>query len=461
MSNSIPTNFVIDKQVPNFVRENHSKFVRFLERYYEYLDQDENINDYIKNVLNYLDPDKTSIDFLLNFFDELRDIPKSFVVDKRLLAKHIYDLYDSKGTEKSIQLLFRILFAEDIQIIYPSESILIASDGRWKQDIFITVSPKSGDLVYDSSFKFTLENEDSSEVYSISPSKIEYETATNTYRIFFSATENAKIYLNQFFIVRSNSDKIFAGVVTKSPYKLSIVSGGKYWQRGTIVRIKGTFLDTIARVINTDENGRLTGLEILQYGYGHTENQTITVSPFSEKPTNPNVDISYSGTTYTVTIKDTLEYSYSIEGITSGATQDSYFSDDYTNEMYSGSSIINVGFSNSSSTFIPSSDITTQEWLDSRTVLTYSYDITGRPKGDWISDRGKISSPSIRLQDNYYYQLFSYAIKTEKCINSWKNAISLVHPAGLKFFSEFYKLYSNDYSNSFSASTNIRYFLSL
>lgn len=456
MSNTLPTNFVIEKQVPRFVRENHPKFIQFLEKYYEFLDQDENINDYIKNVIDYIDPDKTSLDFLLNFFDELKGMPKNFVADKRLLAKHIYDLYDAKGTAKAIELLFRILFNEKVEITYPSENMLIASDGRWKQDIFITISPKNGNLLLNSAYTYTLENNDSTEVYKIFPSSIQYDLLTNTYRVFFPATETARISEGQFFIVNNLSNKIFSGIVVKSPYKLNIISGGKSWQRGAIIKIPGNNFDTIARVINTDEDGKLTGLEILQYGYGHSENQTITTSPYSQKPTNSNVDITYSGTTYTVNVTDYLDYSSNVIGITSGATADSYYLDDYSSDMYSGSDIINVDYNTSTTSGVnTNNDITTQEWLDSRTVLVYKYDIVGRPKGDWNSDRGKISTTSIRLQDNYYYQLFSYAIKTEKCINRWKNAVSLFHPAGLKFFGEFYKLYIDDYSNSFTGTTTI------
>jgi len=63
--------------------------------------------------------------------------------------------------------------------------------------------------------------------------------------------------------------------------------------------------------------------------------------------------------------------------------------------------------------------------------------LIGKPKGDWNTERGKISTNSIRMQDNYFFQLFSYAIKTSRCINRWKPAIELVHPAGLKYFGEF------------------------
>ena len=41
------------------------------------------------------------------------------------------------------------------------------------------------------------------------------------------------------------------------------------------------------------------------------------------------------------------------------------------------------------------------------------------------------------IQDSYYYQKFSYVLKTGTNIADWSNAFTrLVHPAGLKFFGE-------------------------
>ena len=61
----------------------------------------------------------------------MADIPENMLTDKRLLLKRIKDLYTSKGSQKSYDLLFRILYNQDIDFYYPGEDILRASDGRW------------------------------------------------------------------------------------------------------------------------------------------------------------------------------------------------------------------------------------------------------------------------------------------------------------------------------------------
>ena len=56
--------------------------------------------------------------------------------------------------------------------------------------------------------------------------------------------------------------------------------------------------------------------------------------------------------------------------------------------------------------------------------------------GFFTDDQGKVSS-SKKLQDNDYFQDFSYVIKTSDSINTWRQDIlKLLHPAGLKLFGE-------------------------
>lgn len=120
---------VINEQVPGFVSNDHQTFVKFLEAYYEFLSTKQFVAS--ERLLDYLDVDTVPQDFLNYFWEEIKEIPGTVVADKRLLAKHIRDLYSSKGTRKSIELLFRILYNEDIKIYEPKDDVLRASDGKW------------------------------------------------------------------------------------------------------------------------------------------------------------------------------------------------------------------------------------------------------------------------------------------------------------------------------------------
>jgi len=131
------TSLLINRQVPEFVREEHPNFIAFLEAYYEFLEtkQGTKKNDLItvsKNLRYVSDVDVSITDFESNFFNTYAElIPREVEVGKATLIKHILPLYLAKGNEKSFKLLFRLLYNEEVEIIQPKLNILRASDGKW------------------------------------------------------------------------------------------------------------------------------------------------------------------------------------------------------------------------------------------------------------------------------------------------------------------------------------------
>ena len=66
-------------------------------------------------------------------------------------------------------------------------------------------------------------------------------------------------------------------------------------------------------------------------------------------------------------------------------------------------------------------------------ILKYSF--IGKTSGYYSGEHGKISSDYSKLQDNYFYQIFSYVVQTQQSITKYNNIIKNVHPAGMKYFS--------------------------
>ena len=57
--------------------------------------------------------------------------------------------------------------------------------------------------------------------------------------------------------------------------------------------------------------------------------------------------------------------------------------------------------------------------------------------GEFLTERGKVSSDIMRIQDSNYYQDYSYVVRVGESINTWRNAIKrTVHPAGWAVFGE-------------------------
>jgi hypothetical protein len=78
----------------------------------------------------------------------------------------------------------------------------------------------------------------------------------------------------------------------------------------------------------------------------------------------------------------------------------------------------------------------------------YPYNDTLKPSsGTWNSALGRYTdnngflSDSKKLHDSYYYQRYSYVIKTGTNVSEWKDAFNrLVHPAGFIFFGQIFLL---------------------
>jgi hypothetical protein len=131
------TSLLINRQVPEFVREEHPNFIAFLEAYYEFLEnkqgsQKNDLTTEAKKLRNISDVDLSIGQFEENFFNTYASlIPRNVEVDKGILLKHLLPLYLAKGSEKSFKLLFRLLFNEEVEVIQPKTSVLRASDGKW------------------------------------------------------------------------------------------------------------------------------------------------------------------------------------------------------------------------------------------------------------------------------------------------------------------------------------------
>ena len=100
---------LINSQVPFFVRNDHQNFVTFLEKYYEYLEQNDKVVNRIKKSQTYRDIDLTETEFAEKLYDTfMKYVPKNILADKTLIIKHIKDFYRAKGTEKATRFLMRI-----------------------------------------------------------------------------------------------------------------------------------------------------------------------------------------------------------------------------------------------------------------------------------------------------------------------------------------------------------------
>ena len=134
-----PIASVVKRQLPEFVREDYPTFVAFVEAYYEFL-QSQGVD-----LSSFRDIDKTLESFINEFKKELAYNLPLVVEDERFLLSRIKDQYLSKGSEASYKLLFKLLYGRNVELVYPGRQMLIASDGRWNQEISVFAQVDYGD----------------------------------------------------------------------------------------------------------------------------------------------------------------------------------------------------------------------------------------------------------------------------------------------------------------------------
>jgi len=86
------------------------------------------------NLLSYADVDKTSGDFLEYFRrDFMPFIDRDVLANKRLLQKHIQELYLSKGSKESYEFLFRILYGREAEVTFPGDNVIKPSESEFSE----------------------------------------------------------------------------------------------------------------------------------------------------------------------------------------------------------------------------------------------------------------------------------------------------------------------------------------
>jgi hypothetical protein len=130
----------IEMQFPGFIREDGPQFVSFLKGYYQFAEQQGMAIDGIRGLQDNQDIDR-SLDMFITYFrrEFMPNIPKYVMADQRLMTKYIREFYRTRGSDDSFRTIFRAMFNKEIELYYPGQDILRASDGRWVRETVVRV----------------------------------------------------------------------------------------------------------------------------------------------------------------------------------------------------------------------------------------------------------------------------------------------------------------------------------
>ena len=131
----------IASQFPAFYEEEGPNFIAFVKAYYEWAEQQNNFINLSRSLYDIKDVDSSPNAYIKYFKNKyISSLPESIIADKKLLVKHILELYRSKGTQRAYELLFRMFFNEEISFYIPSDFIFKPSEALWYVPKYIEVS---------------------------------------------------------------------------------------------------------------------------------------------------------------------------------------------------------------------------------------------------------------------------------------------------------------------------------
>src|SRR5210317_1149795 len=89
---------------------------------------------YVMNTIeSAMDIDRNAQNYLELMQKEIAaTIPRDLTVNKRTLYKQIIDFYKLRGSADSIEIFFKILFNDEVEVEFPYDSVLIPSSGNWE-----------------------------------------------------------------------------------------------------------------------------------------------------------------------------------------------------------------------------------------------------------------------------------------------------------------------------------------
>jgi len=460
--------------LPEFIQNDYDRFVTFIEKYYEFMDSDGNPANLLLNK-TYNDIDELENAELNKRAEELAyHFPQILQTDRKALLKKIKNIYESKGSERSIKAYFKLLYNEEVEVYYPSQNILRASDGVWIEETSVRATPgfnnyevlELSGMLADIKYHETVGSVPLLRTIPVTIPRVEKlsYTSPQAYEVVLELPPGITEIPGPGAQATATAT-VVGGEITG----ITVVSGGYDYNAAPEVQIFDP-IGTGAEARAVVSEGKVTSIVVTSGGSNYTgTNTTINLSTdnlrtfivergASSDPENIRAYLdrslalvssgTYSGDNAGFSVGDVFTVNESGDDGAAYAV-DGYFAEDYTFSGGSNNAVIRVAAVDSKSVPTSWSIINPGEgFINSETVISIesktgvSLDITFYTKylysydGKYKDDRGKLSDVN-RLQDNYKYQSYSYIIKSTVSQNQWvKKFREIMHPAGMEVFGD-------------------------
>lgn len=122
--------------LPGNLREKSQNLIELLESYYEHMNEKGQPSYALNSIENQRDLDTVDEEYLGLIQKEIAvTVPQKIATDRVRLYKNLVRYYSIRGSQDSIELFFRILFNDNVELYYPYKDTLIPSSGKWQASL--------------------------------------------------------------------------------------------------------------------------------------------------------------------------------------------------------------------------------------------------------------------------------------------------------------------------------------
>lgn len=257
---------LIESQFPEFYKEEGPLFIEFCKAYFEWLEQSENTIGKSRSLFEIGDIDTTLDEYIIHFKSKYLSLFNfDTVTDKRFIIKHAQDLYRSKGSERSVELFFRLVYGVDADIYFPSKDIFRLSDNEWvkRQYIEVTHNDDTGLLIGQ-----VVEGTRSGAIGFVE----DYVRTITDYKpinTLYLTDINGKFIPGEFIIKLGSTKTKNSPKIIGSSNSLNVVVGGNDFRVGELLNFESPQgSGGIARVSKVTETNRTVTFSIDDGGWG-------------------------------------------------------------------------------------------------------------------------------------------------------------------------------------------------
>lgn len=271
------------QKLAQYARDNYPNFESFMVKWFEWMETDHSFVAVLENWKPNMQPHTAADEYLDAMLADLGwNWHGELSIPKHLLITALRDFYMSRGTRKSFEWLFRLLFNKTVRVEYPREKLLIPSAAEYTSETIMFSTANSRDsgqmkTVAESLGKGNhvfIEGMTSGVISGVEEITIINSSGKTYYQIVITETLHEFLPREDIRIVDENAFVIERNI---NVLDIEVEKAGTFQKTGEIIHVEGCNIPGMS-VIQSLHEGAIDSVEILTAGADYKKSEVLIAS---------------------------------------------------------------------------------------------------------------------------------------------------------------------------------------